>query len=64
MRHFFVSRGLMDETLIDAMDDARALREDADYRTDFSETGAHRSLQGAKQLLETAERLLESWKAE
>jgi uncharacterized protein (UPF0332 family) len=30
MRHLFVSQRLVDEELIDALDDARALREDAD----------------------------------
>jgi len=40
MRHLFVNKGGLDGTLIDDMDDARALREEADYRAGFSDAGA------------------------
>ena len=40
------------------MDDARALREDADYRAEFSETGAHHSLNAARRLVEQVGKLL------
>jgi len=49
---------VLDGTLIDDMDDARALREDADYRTEFSETGAHHSLNGARRLIKQVGKLL------
>jgi len=59
MRFLFVHQGLLDEKLVDALDDARALREDADYRTDFSEVGARHNLNHARQWLEQVERLLQ-----
>jgi len=62
MRHLFVSQRMLDEKLIDALDDARALREDADYRTEFSEDGARHGLNNARQLVEQAGRLLQNWK--
>ena len=63
MHHLFASQKLMDEALIEALDDVRALREDADYRTEFSETGAQHALNGASLFLANAERLLEKWEA-
>lgn len=62
MRHLFVSRGLLDEQMVNDRDDARALREEADYRTSFSETGARHNLKAAKRLIERATALLASWK--
>jgi len=64
MRHLFVSQGLIEEASIDALDDARALREDADYRTEFSETSARHSLSGARQFLADIEKSLENWQAD
>ena len=58
MRHLFVSKGLLEDALIDDMDDARALREDADYRADFSEIGAHHNLEAAKRFIVRAMDLL------
>ena len=45
-------------------DDARALREDADYRADFSETGAHHNLEAAKRFIARAIELLSDWEDE
>ena len=61
MRHLFVSEGMLSETLIDNMDDARALREDADYRSEFSETGARHNLDAARRLIEQVSELLIGW---
>jgi len=58
IRHLFVSRGALDGTLVDDMDDARALREDADYRTEFSEAGAHHNLNAARRLIKQVGKLL------
>ncbi len=61
MRHLFVSRGVLSEQVVDDLDDARALREDADYRTEFSEAGARHNLTAAKKLVEQADMLLAGW---
>jgi uncharacterized protein (UPF0332 family) len=61
MRHLFVGKGLLKDILVDDMDDARALREDADYRADFSETGAHHNLEAAKRFIARAIELLSEW---
>jgi len=63
MRHLFVSEGTLSETLIDNMDDARALREEADYRSEFSQAGARHNLNAAKQLVEQVRELLADWEA-
>lgn len=62
MRHLFVGRGLLEEQMVNDMDDARALREEADYRTSFSESGARHNLNVAKRWIERASVLLASWK--
>ena len=64
IRHLFVGKGLLKDTLVDDMDDARALREDADYRADFSETGAHHNLETAKRFIARAVELLGEWEEE
>jgi len=61
MRHLFVDEGLLDEALIDDMDDARALREDADYRAEFSEAGARHGLEAANRLVARATEILSDW---
>lgn len=62
MRHLLVSRGLLEEHMVNDMDDARALREEADYHTSFSESGARHNLHAAERLVERAGVLLASWK--
>lgn len=64
MRHLFVGEGLLDEALIDDLDDARALREDADYRADFSEAGARHNLEAANRIIARVAELLGSWETE
>jgi len=58
MRHLFVSKGVLSETLIDDMDDARALREDADYRAKFSPASAQHNLQSARRLVDQVSEFL------
>jgi uncharacterized protein (UPF0332 family) len=64
MRHLFVSQGVLDERLIDDMDDARALREDADYRAEFSAAGARHNLNAARRLVDRVSELLAEWEAQ
>lgn len=61
MRHLFVSEGVLNEALIDDMDDARALREDADYRSEFSEDGTRHNLNAARLLIQQVSELLADW---
>ena len=63
MRHLFVSEGVLSEALIDDMDDARALREEADYRAEFSQAGALHNLDSARKLIEQVAGLLANWEA-
>lgn len=63
MRHLFVSQGVLDERLIDDMDDARSLREDADYRAEFSAAGARHNLNAARRLVDRVSELLAGWEA-
>ena len=58
MRHLFVAKGILEAVLIDGLDDVRALREDADYRTEFSPIGAEHSVNVARQLVDRAGELL------
>ena len=51
----------MDRALVDELDDARVLREDADYRAVFSPEGASHSLQAAEALLACVSELLSDW---
>ena len=53
---------MLSETLIDNMDDARALREDADYRSEFSQAGARHNLDATRRLIEQVSELLVGWK--
>ena len=61
MRHLFVSKGALDGTLIDDMDDARALREEADYRAKFSPTSAQHNLKAARGMVDRVSEILTSW---
>jgi uncharacterized protein (UPF0332 family) len=63
MRYLFVADGVLDQGLIDDMDDARALREDADYRAEFSQAGAHHNIQAARLLAARAGELLAGYEA-
>lgn len=58
MRYLFVVQSLLDEELVDDMDDARVLREDADYRAEFSQAGASHNVRAASLLIARAGELL------
>jgi len=62
MRHLFVEEGLLEDNLVDALDDARALREDADYRTEFSEASARCAVNNAGHFVKQAYLILANWK--
>lgn len=64
MRHLFVSKGSLSRTLIDDMDDARALREDADYRAKFSPASTQHNLEAARGLVDRVGELLAGWEGE
>jgi len=64
IRYLFVSKGALSETLIDDMDDARALREDADYRAKFSPSSAQHNLKAARGLVDRVGELLAGWNEE
>ena len=64
IRHLFVSKGALSETLVDDMDDARALREDADYRAKFSPASAQHNLKAARGLVGRVGELLAGWNEE
>ena len=61
MRHLFVAEEVLAPALIDDMDDARALREDADYRAEFSQAGAEHNVGAARRLVARANELLSGW---
>ena len=60
-RHLFVARGILDDALIDDLDDARTLREDADYRAEFSQGSAEHSVKAARRLIARISELLAGW---
>jgi uncharacterized protein (UPF0332 family) len=64
MRHLFVAPGILDVTLIDDLDDARILREDADYRAKFSQASADYSVKAARCLIARIGELLAGWDSE
>ncbi len=61
MRYLFVAQGILDVALIDDMDDARTLREDADYRAEFSQASADHSVKAARRLIARINELLAGW---
>lgn len=58
LQALFVDRGALDADLVDSFRLAMRLRENADYRTEFSEDGALSVIHRAEQLLERAEEIL------
>lgn len=63
LREFFVRQGTLADALVVELEDARSLREDADYRASFSEAGARQSLKAARRFLTRARELAAEWKA-
>jgi len=64
MRALFVQSGQLDESLVVDLEDARVMREDADYRRDFSEQGAQHNHDAAVRFLARAAAILEEWENE
>lgn len=63
LRELFVRQGKLADRLVVELEDARSLREDADYRASFSEAGAKETLQAAERFLERAQEWVAQWKA-
>ena len=57
LRELYVRPGRLDEAALVELADARALREEADYRGAFSETAARQSVRAAQQFVEYAVKL-------
>ncbi|HOW36092.1 MAG TPA: HEPN domain-containing protein [Candidatus Omnitrophota bacterium] len=62
IKAFFVAKGLLDVNLIEALQTAKTLRENADYENEFSKEGARNLLDKAKELLGRANEILENAK--
>ncbi len=58
LREQYVRSGKLDERMLMELEDARALREEADYRGAFTETAANHSVQVAKQFVEITVKLI------
>lgn len=58
LQELFVDRGELDVDLVESFRHAMRLRETSDYRSDFSEEGAHSVIESAAMLLEKAEEIL------
>ena len=56
----FVETGKMTAKFIDALQMARAMRENADYNDEFSESGARKLVKIADEFLETAVQMLDA----
>ena len=57
LRELYVRPGRLDAAVLTDFEDARALREEADYRGSFSETAARQSIIAAQRFLSYAEQL-------
>ena len=57
LRELYVLPGRLDEAVLAELEDARALREEADYRGSFSETAARQSIIAAQRFLGYADQL-------
>lgn len=54
----FVGQGRIDEKFIDAFQSAKIMRENADYEENFSESGAHKLVNIAREFLDEARKIL------
>jgi uncharacterized protein (UPF0332 family) len=57
LRELYVQPGRLDEAVLAELEDARALREEADYRGSFSETAARQSMRAAQRFVGYAAQL-------
>ncbi len=58
IREFYVKQGKLGYWLIEAMQKAKTLREEADYYGEYSEEGARNLLEKAKEFLEETKKIL------
>ena len=58
LRELYVRPGQLDAEVLTEFDDARALREEADYRGSFSETAARQSVRAAQRFVGYAAKLM------
>ena len=58
IKHLFVDKNLLEPSFLDDYDMAKDLRENADYRSDFSKESAEQLIAKAKKFLEKAKILL------
>lgn len=60
LRHFFVENNLLSASLVDSLQKAKVLREDADYRGKYSKDAALEVLENAKRFYEEGKKILEA----
>lgn len=60
MKALFVQEGLLDVTLVEAFQTAKALRENADYENEFSDESARALVKKAGLFLDKAQKILNS----
>ncbi|MBL7131745.1 MAG: HEPN domain-containing protein [Candidatus Omnitrophica bacterium] len=58
LKELFIAEGLLKETLVEALQTAKTLRENADYENEFSKVSAQALLHKARELLKQAEIIL------
>lgn len=58
LRALFVDKALLSNTLVEAFQQAKSLRENADYEDNFSQAGAEVAIQGATGIIDVAAKLL------
>ena len=58
LKNLFVDKNLLEASFLDDYDTAKDLRENADYKSDFSQSSAEQLLNKAKQFLDKTKKLL------
>lgn len=58
LKELFVAKGELQEKYLKNFEDAMALREEADYESEFSEAGAMETIENAEEFLKNARNLL------
>jgi len=60
LEHLYVERGVLDKVFIESLTMGKDMRESADYRSNFSEEGAHNLIKAAQDFLNIAKKLVKS----
>jgi len=60
LEHLYVERGVLDKVFIESLTMGKDMRESADYRSSFSEEGAHNLIKAAQDFLNIAKKLVKS----